>query len=434
MRPGNKPADIHVANRGMNIHHGLNGNKHVSVDRPDHSRVVADRGRGYVERSHSFRGHEYGHRTYYRHGRAYDHFYRRYHYHGVDLDVYAPQFYYPAAFYGWAYNPWVAPVPYAWGWGAAPWYGYYGFYFAPYPVYPSASVWLADYLISTSLAASYEAKSNPAPQGQQFAANSAPAGATPLSPQVKDQIAAEVQRQIALENVEARTSAQNQEPDPASSGINRMFIDNAPHVFVAGNELDVLDATGAECAISDGDALRLNAPPPETSATASLTMLSSKGGSECRAGAKVTVNLSDLQDMQNHMRETIDQGMGDLKSNQGKGGLPTLPSSASGAPVKAPFEATAPPPEPNVAAEINQQVQDADQVEKQTLAEVSAESGASAGPTVAIGQSIDAVTTAMGQPIDMADVGGKKIFLYKDIKVTFANGKVSNVQDVSSAP
>ena len=74
--------------------------------------------------------------------------------------MYTPAFYYPPAYYGWAYNPWVVPVVYpvaAWGWGAAPWYGYYGAYFAPYPVYPSAAYWLADYLVAASLANAYAA-------------------------------------------------------------------------------------------------------------------------------------------------------------------------------------------------------------------------------------------------------------------------------------
>jgi hypothetical protein len=37
-------------------------------------------------------------------------------------------------------------------------------------------------------------------------------------------------------------------------------------------------------------------------------------------------------------------------------------------------------------------------------------------------------TTAFGQPQRAAKVGAKKIFYYKDMKVTFTNGKVSNVE------
>jgi hypothetical protein len=432
----------------MDIHHGLNGNRRVAVERADHSRVVAERGgRGYVQRPFTYRGREFGHRTYYAHGRAYDRFYMRQAYHGVYMDVYAPSFYYGPAFYGWAYNPWVAPVPYAWGWGAAPWYGYYGYYFTPYPVYPSASVWLADYLISASLADSYQARADAAGPGQAFSANPAPSGAATLTPQVKDQIAAEVERQIALENAEARSAAQNGEPDPASSSIQRSMTDPQPHVFVAGRELDVVDVSGSECAISEGDALQFTGPLPSNATAATLTVLSNKGGAECRAGVQVTVPLADVQDMQNHMREIVDQGMGELRSKQGKGGLPAVPASASAAPVKAPFAASAPGPEPNVAAEINQQAQAADQAEGEALKEVASGAGPSDAfgqpsalapatesarpatpPTISLGQSIETVTAAIGQPTQIVNLGAKKIYVYKDMKITFTGGKVTNVQ------
>jgi hypothetical protein len=37
------------------------------------------------------------------------------------------------------------------------------------------------------------------------------------------------------------------------------------------------------------------------------------------------------------------------------------------------------------------------------------------------------VTAAFGQPMRQAKLGQKEIFYYKDMKVTFTNGKVSNV-------
>ena len=35
MRAGGRPGDVHVAGRNMDIHHGLNGNRSVSVERAD---------------------------------------------------------------------------------------------------------------------------------------------------------------------------------------------------------------------------------------------------------------------------------------------------------------------------------------------------------------------------------------------------------------
>jgi hypothetical protein len=49
-------------------------------------------------------------------------------------------------------------------------------------------------------------------------------------------------------------------------------------------------------------------------------------------------------------------------------------------------------------------------------------------PTIALGQTMDQVTAGFGQPLKLAKLGTKTIFYYKDMKVTFMNGKVSNVE------
>jgi hypothetical protein len=430
-----KVRDVHNERRGMDVHHGLSGGRSVRVEGRDGHRVYAERGgRGYVQGRYSYHGREYGHRTYYEHGRAYDRFYRGYPYHGVYVEMYAPAFYYRPAFYGWAYNPWVTPVPYAWGFAVNPWYGYYGGYFTPYPVYASASLWLTDYMISQTLAAAYQARVDAAAAAQAQAA----ANVAPLTPDVKNLIAAEVQRQIALANAESQTVAANKEIDPASSGIQRMLSDNIQHVFIAGKDLDVVDAQGTECAITEGDALQLSGPPAAAATAASLVVLSSKGGVECRKGVTVTVEVADLQDMQNHMRETIDAGMGELQTKQGKGGLPALPPSANAPPTKTAFAAEAPPPDPTAATQISQQMQEADKAEQ----EVVAASGPSdqGGTTVAaatppappkqlgLGMSVDEVIAINGQPKNVLDLGNKKLSVYKDMKITFTAGKVTDMQ------
>src|SRR5580698_1806977 len=59
-RPNGRVSDVHDASRGMDVHNGLNGSKRVSVTRPDHSQVVAQRGRpGYVQRGFTHNGHQY---------------------------------------------------------------------------------------------------------------------------------------------------------------------------------------------------------------------------------------------------------------------------------------------------------------------------------------------------------------------------------------
>ena len=419
-------ATVHDTKRGMDVHHNLSGNRRVEVERRDHSRIVAERGgRGYVQRPYMYHGHEYARRSYYYNGRYYHNYYGRYYYHGMYVNPYYPSFYYGPAFYGWAYNPWVAPVSYGWGWGGNPWYGYYGAYFTPYPVYASPSLWLTDYIIANSLQAAYQAQVN-------AAALSNPA---PLTPETKQLIADEVRQQVALENSESKTAGQGAEPDAASSSIQRALTDGKPHVFVAGHDLDVVDAGGTECALSEGDALQLTGQTAPDAQAATLAVLASKGGKECSKGDTVSVALQDLQDMQNHMRETIDQGMQELQKKQGQGGLPAAPAAAKAAPVESAMAAAAPPPPPEseVAAQIKEQSQEADKAENEAAGTASGPGPNAAAPAaepvnIEIGQTIDQVTAALGQPLHMATVGTKKIYSYKDMKITFKDGKVSDIQ------
>jgi hypothetical protein len=372
MRPNGKPSEIHDAKLGMSIHHGLNGGSRVSVEHPDHSRTVFQRGRpGFVQHPYSFRGHDFGRRSYFYHGRSYDHFYYGYPYRGLYLNVYGPSFYYGAGFYGWAYNPWAAPISYGWGWAGNPWYGYYGYYFAPYPSYPSASYWLTDYLISSNLQTAYDAHKD---AGEVDGIPPSIPGPPELTPEVKQQIADEVRNQLALENQEAASNAQQVDVDPGSSGIDRILSDAArgkQHVFVVASALDVVNASQTECTLSDGDVLALATAPPADAKFADLVVLSSKGVEECQKQAVVSISFEDLQEMQNHMRETIDQGLQQLQAKQGKGGLPAAPSSAQAPPVPAQYASIAPPSDPSAAAEIQQQAQQADQAEKEVTAEAS---------------------------------------------------------------
>jgi hypothetical protein len=367
-RPNGHISDVHDPKRGMDVHHGLNGNRAIHIDRPDHSQVFGERGRpGYVQRGYNYHGHDFGRRSYSYHGHSYSHFYHGYDYHGRHMDVYAPDHFYRPGFYGWAYHPWGRPIHYGWGWGGAPWYGYYGGFFAPAPFYPSAALWLTDYMVSQDLQTAYTAHQE---AGEMDGAQSSvDSGGPALTPDVKQEIAQEVNSQLALENQEAQQNAQNQDIDPGSSGIARMLSDGQKHVFVVGSALDVVDSNQNECALSDGDVLALTAPPPTDATAADLTVLASKGGSECQKSSTVTVQVTDLQEMQNHMREQIDQGLQELQNKQGQGGLPQAPPDAQAQPVPAQYAQVAPPADPNAGTEIQQQTQQADQAETDVSAE-----------------------------------------------------------------
>jgi hypothetical protein len=430
--------DVHDPGRGMDVHRGLNGNRAIMVEHADHSRIFAERGRpGFVQHPYNFHGREFAQRTYFYHGRAYTHFYHGYAYRGVYMNVYAPGFYYRTGFYGWAYNPWAMPIAYGWGWGGAPWYGYYGGYFQPYPMYPSAAYWLTDYMISSDLQTAYAAHQ----EAGEVNGALPPAGGSPeLTPDVKQQIADEVRSQLALENQEATQNAQQQDVDPASSGIARMVSDGRPHVFVVGSTLDVVDNSQTECSLSDGDVLTLRTPPPTDATVADVLVLSSKGGQECAKNATVSVALADLQEMQNHMRETIDLGLKDLQAKQGTGGLPALPPSAKSEPAPALYASAAPPPDANVGEQIQQQAQQGDQAESEAAKDAGVPISAApvnpplvssrpaAPATVEKGQTPGQVQAAMGTPARVANLGPKVVYYYNGMKVTFNNGKVTDVQ------
>jgi hypothetical protein len=49
-------------------------------------------------------------------------------------------------------------------------------------------------------------------------------------------------------------------------------------------------------------------------------------------------------------------------------------------------------------------------------------------PTIQLGQTPDEVKALLGQPEKIVDLGTKQIYVYKDLKVTFMKGKVSDVQ------
>ena len=49
-------------------------------------------------------------------------------------------------------------------------------------------------------------------------------------------------------------------------------------------------------------------------------------------------------------------------------------------------------------------------------------------PTITIGESSSEVLQAMGMPLQMIDLGKKKTYVYKNMKVVFLNDKVSDVQ------
>jgi hypothetical protein len=441
-----------VRGNGMVVRHGPGGVRHVEMERADHSRLVAyGHGRGFIEHRYVYGGHPYYARAYYYHGAYYRGYYRGYYYHGAYLYGYRPAYFYPPVYYGWAYNPWPAPVPYAWGWGPAPWYGYYGAYYQPYPVYPSPAYWIADYAIGASLAEAYAAGAasaaaelNPANSAHLVYASYSPTGAATapaMTKDVKDAVAREIQLDLAAEK--------NSDASGGNAGtLDALLADGKPHVFIASTDLTVTTAD-SDCGLTEGDVLSLDSPPAASATSANVRILASKHN-DCAKGATVPVEIADLQEMHNHLLSNIDKGMAQMKDHPGQGGLPAPPADAIAGTKQAPYAAAAPPADANGGAELDQAEQQGAQLEQQVVAEANApEAGndavqsASAGPigqvapaapahrgptVIALGQTPEEVIAMKGQPTNKVAFPNKTLFIYPDMKITFQNGKLSDVQ------
>jgi hypothetical protein len=282
--------------------------------------------------------------------------YREYRYHNFAYYHYVPAFYYGPRFYAWAVNPWT-PVPYAWGGGiVAPWVGFYGGYFTPYPIYASPNLWLTDYLLTENLRLAYESQQagnagqapQPPPDGQPTA--------SALSPEVKEEIAEEVRQQIEAEKAAAAQPISSSPQQPAAGGeqlpsaLNQKF-------FVVSSNLEVT-AAGSECSLTPGDIIQRRSKDVATDGTVAVEVVNSKSG-DCAADSEITVQLADLQEMHNQFREQIDSGLKILAENQARG-LPKGPA-AGARPVA---EGTA-DPVPDAASQLSTQESDAARVEAQ---------------------------------------------------------------------
>ena len=363
--PGGHVQSIHTAG-GATITRTSAGTRTIVATHNGRTIVSTGRGAGFVERPYLNRGGRvYVQRTYVVGGRRYAYVYGRYPYHGVYFYHYAPAFYYRPAFYGWAYNPWVSPVYYHWGWFGAPWYAPYGYYFVPAPYYPVASLWLTDYLLAQTLQSAYEAQAAAnvaAAQAQQGQAPPPQAQNAVLTPEIKQAIAEEVKRQLDAERAAGANPAQPSTA-PASEQAPPA-LDPATRVFVVSNTMDVTSGDQA-CSLGAGDVITRIDDTPDANQNVNVLVTSSKRA-DCPMGQKVAVAVQDLQEMHNHFREQIDSGLKTLADNQGKNGLPHAPDTRTSS-------GEVPPPSPDdVQADLQKQEADADQTEKSVTQQVSA--------------------------------------------------------------
>jgi len=372
-----------VNKNGMHIEHGMHGGRKVVSTRNGARVVTNGRHGGYVQRAYVTRGgRSYYSRTYYYNGGYRSGVYVGYNYGGYPYYGYYPGYYYQPAYYGWAYNPWPAPVAYGWGWGGAPWYGYYGAYYQPYPVYPSAAFWLTDFLLAASLQAAYAAQAenteglfyHDAGDGTLVASLAALAAApgdeqAKLSPEVKKSLSDEVKIALAAEQADASKGGGTSGGGPAASKDQAPpALDPDFRTFVVSSDLSLV-ADGDECALSDGDVITRTEDTPDADRNVDVKVVASKK-SDCAVGKDGPLAVDDLQEMYNHFREQLKDGMGELAKKQGTGGLPKAPDTSTKA-------GDVPPPEPDKTAEKTLKEQDAaaDQTESEVKQEASSGGG-----------------------------------------------------------
>jgi hypothetical protein len=378
-----------INRNGMSIQHGVRGGRTVVSERNGARIVTRGRG-GYVQRAYVTRGgRAYYSRTYYSGGVYRVGVYRGYGWGGRTYYGYYPGVWYHPGFYGWGYRPWGAPLYWgvgAWGWGGAPWYGYYGGFFAPYPYYASGAFWLTDYLLASTLQASYAARAEANADamaadaqgggGGDGGGDAAPApasGQVTLTPEVKQAIAEEVKAQLAAQETQAPQAsggAAPAAPTNASNDVPPPALDPAHRTFVVDNDVTAVN-NGQECGLTGGDVVTRLSDTPDADQTVNVSVSASKKA-DCATGQTVAVKVDDLQEMYNHFQEQLTAGLGEMAKKQGTGGMPKAPDTSTAA-----SDVPPPPADTSVAKTLQDQQQAADQTETQVKQETASSGGGS---------------------------------------------------------
>jgi hypothetical protein len=85
--------------------------------------------------------------------------------------------------------------------------------------------------------------------------------------------------------------------------------------------------------------------------------------------------------------------------------------------------------ESNALDELSLAVKDANRMEQEIIIQGDPEPPARpSDSTISLGMSFAQVEAILGTPKNRVDLGAKQILVFKDLKVTFLNGRVSDVQ------
>jgi hypothetical protein len=101
-------------------------------------------------------------------------------------------------------------------------------------------------------------------------------------------------------------------------------------------------------------------------------LVSSSQKSDCHSGTQVAVQVDDLQDMHNHFREQLDNGLKELASKQGTNGMPAAPTGSATTKANPDGQVQ---PDLTVQQQLQSQESDADKAEAEVQQEASAPAG-----------------------------------------------------------
>lgn len=369
---------IHTPN--MDVFRSAHGQRTIVSHQSDGSKVVSTGPHsGYVERNVVANNRTYAQRTMVVNQRVYTSTFVVGSHGGLIAAGFVPPVFFAPGFYGWAFYPWASPIGFSWGWSGAPWYLGPNPYFVASPLYPSASLWLTDYMIADTLATSYElnkeaglsaadAGADDSADADTTADDDSEAGdqpttlhadvTTPITPELKAQIAEDVKQELANDNAAAAN------PSQASFDVLPAALRSPNHVFVVSNDLDVTTANQQICELQAGDMLQLLAPAESDAGLVQLRVASSKR-MDCPAGALVSVSRQDLEEMQNSFQARVEAGLEKLQNDHGLAGLPAAPPDAVAAPPRPAVEGLTPVSAASTSAAIDQLRQQADRTESQ---------------------------------------------------------------------
>ncbi len=261
--------------------------------------------------------------------------YRPYHYGRYQYYRPVPPVLYRPAFYTWTFG---APVTYSWGWGNQGWYNAYRGYFTPYQNYTGMDGWMTDYVISQDMQQAYQAglaagSSNPGNAGSGYAQTADPNGAANfasapppvITPDLKQQIEAEVRAELQEQQALANSGAGTVAPPVGQneSDVLPVALKQEHTLFRIVAPLKA-QINGQSCSLNTGDYILRTSGMLEDG-TVSVTVRASRS-TDCPQGGVTQISLNDLTEMENERDQMISDGLRVIAANMGKNGLPNGPA------------------------------------------------------------------------------------------------------------